>query len=1262
MSAENNGLNFRSASRAQAVDDIDTAISMKQGMNASSYDTGVQPQAQHHLVFGEEFSAQWILNSLAAGRTVSVAQTGDISNEESSSSLHQLVALNAARAILSFPAEREELMRWLARANNLAELKEITHSWTAETIIDYAHILSLPLFQSSIRCIASEMCPATSEFLTSLLSRLQSLSTQSTPIPLASDESTLTAVVLSRPSESITISHIPFNKSHNISSLFVYLYFPSSSSPTPNSAPSIILFPTISSLVSHLLTLFPAPESSLIDFSDDIHSPPFTGHFFQPTAQTPKPNSASKLTDLHILYSSTHVLFSSHSRIRELEDAEKTREAGFINLKSELEDTRSLSRKMEGRVKESDAEARRCYAKLREAEETIKILYEEKEKHSTHEAPAAAACANDAEASDHELLLQDAREMVELISNQKEALEGRITALEAELASARKSETMFAPEDLATSAEASEDPSAALAQLQDGEANSPSPAGSTYSTAPSQEDIALLNPRGPSRLSDRRSPILHEPSPPSSTLIEVSQDADASSTTQDLSTISEVRLALKNSEDERIILQDRIVELTSQLHSNTHHHDELELTIQSLSSSKSTLQKHLSDLTEDHKSERFRLQTQIDELTKEVERLTAEISSDHSESTRTVDDNLRTIESLKADLVDARESLLRRTTEDSDMIRSLLEERDMMRASTSSPFSSIHQAQAGFRERERGNRSASARILTASPRSHSRMGTLSSYDLHHQHQAHHQHNISIEGASSISSLPSLPSSSVVLVDSVLSSPQPLTATASGSGSGSGSLATSPEEVRRSISRGQHSPHSPPTSEFSHSSKKSTSHRSIPSVSLSESRIRDHPNSPPPPPAISRSPRPSSTMPDLTPHQPSPREAISSKDHAHPLPRVASSSSESPPPPRSHSRPIISSPPPSASASANDVIRPPTRPSTVNPLEPVSPTHSVESGLWKRKGFLGGTRRDTQPWRKDTRSASREEPQSQNQNATPPPPITNNSTLRKASSSSIPPKPPEPQPSPSPKPEPKTYCALCSDTHPSSNIITITGCQHFLCKNCTKTYLRSKLDEGRFPVICPMCQADDLYEHHFIGRDIAVGLIDKAHLEKWDALEVGQVSVEIKCDKCNRSGLVDRQEYLSAQFIHCPLGRLSTSTSTTSPSGSASIESCTNVWCKLCLKPITIIDGMTQDHSCDGSLELEALAKARGWKPCPGCGMMIDRIVGCNHIACQSPGCNTHFCYVCGKMIAQSFLKSDISVKADEHFKSCDKFDALIDAE
>ncbi|KZS89201.1 hypothetical protein SISNIDRAFT_527498, partial [Sistotremastrum niveocremeum HHB9708] len=252
------------------------------------------------------------------------------------------------------------------------------------------------------------------------------------------------------------------------------------------------------------------------------------------------------------------------------------------------------------------------------------------------------------------------------------------------------------------------------------------------------------------------------------------------------------------------------------------------------------------------------------------------------------------------------------------------------------------------------------------------------------------------------------------------------------------------------------------------------------------------------------------------------------------------------------------------------------------------------------------------------------------------------------------------------------CTLCSDTHPSSNIITIPGCLHVLCKSCTKTYLISKLDEGRFPVICPICQVDDLYEQHctsplspsffelnelmgmvVIGRDIAVGLVDKAHIEKWDALEVGQVSVEIKCDKCNRSGLVDRQEYLSAQFIHCPLGRLSSNTGS---------SECSNVWCKLCLKPISIIDGVTQDHSCDGSLELEALAKARGWKPCPGCGMMIDRIVGCNHIACQSPGCNTHFCYVCGKMIAQSFLKSDISAKADEHFKSCDKFDALIDAE
>jgi hypothetical protein len=33
------------------------------------------------------------------------------------------------------------------------------------------------------------------------------------------------------------------------------------------------------------------------------------------------------------------------------------------------------------------------------------------------------------------------------------------------------------------------------------------------------------------------------------------------------------------------------------------------------------------------------------------------------------------------------------------------------------------------------------------------------------------------------------------------------------------------------------------------------------------------------------------------------------------------------------------------------------------------------------------------------------------------------------------------------------------------------------------------------------------------------------------------------------------------------------------------------------------------------------------KKCPGCGVLTEKYVGCNHIEC--PSCETHWCYVCG---------------------------------
>ncbi|TGZ80823.1 hypothetical protein EX30DRAFT_307012, partial [Ascodesmis nigricans] len=44
--------------------------------------------------------------------------------------------------------------------------------------------------------------------------------------------------------------------------------------------------------------------------------------------------------------------------------------------------------------------------------------------------------------------------------------------------------------------------------------------------------------------------------------------------------------------------------------------------------------------------------------------------------------------------------------------------------------------------------------------------------------------------------------------------------------------------------------------------------------------------------------------------------------------------------------------------------------------------------------------------------------------------------------------------------------------------------------------------------------------------------------------------------------------------------------------------------------------------------VKALGKQRGWRECPGCGEMVEKTQGCNHVRCR---CGQEFCYKCGKV-------------------------------
>ncbi|KAI0058501.1 hypothetical protein BV25DRAFT_1810589, partial [Artomyces pyxidatus] len=231
--------------------------------------------------------------------------------------------------------------------------------------------------------------------------------------------------------------------------------------------------------------------------------------------------------------------------------------------------------------------------------------------------------------------------------------------------------------------------------------------------------------------------------------------------------------------------------------------------------------------------------------------------------------------------------------------------------------------------------------------------------------------------------------------------------------------------------------------------------------------------------------------------------------------------------------------------------------------------------------------------------------------------------------------------------PATFeCSICMEEHSEEYVARLDPCRHGFCRDCLRAYVASKLDESRFPVLCPVCTTGKGKGKEAIGEvtfDTAVQLgITDAQNDRWVEMEMAAFSVMLHCRKCKRSAYVDKQDMDDTKLLACPF------------------RDCNHLWCKFCQQAVEI--GGPQ-HSCDGSSELDHLMRQRGWKYCPcehACRTATSKSDGCNHMTCISPACNTHFCYVCGGLIIRSALRNEVKAALTAHYRSCSLFEDVAD--
>ncbi|KAJ6581853.1 hypothetical protein B0H19DRAFT_1229069 [Mycena capillaripes] len=226
------------------------------------------------------------------------------------------------------------------------------------------------------------------------------------------------------------------------------------------------------------------------------------------------------------------------------------------------------------------------------------------------------------------------------------------------------------------------------------------------------------------------------------------------------------------------------------------------------------------------------------------------------------------------------------------------------------------------------------------------------------------------------------------------------------------------------------------------------------------------------------------------------------------------------------------------------------------------------------------------------------------------------------------------------------CGICFDKYPEDYVSRIADCDHGFCRDCMKGYVVSKLKDKLYPIFCPIRSTAPTFtgapltDYLVITDDLVqmLGLDDKEY-QILQELQIASLSILLHCRKCKESVFVDRTEYEAAPILVCPLPK------------------CNYAWCKACQQMI-VIDG--PKHSCDGSSELEHLMKRRGWKHCPGCKTPFQKSSGCNHMTCMSPGCNTHFCYLCGNSIVRSALRREVQRAVSAHYNRCRLFEDVPD--
>ncbi|KAM0949237.1 putative transcription factor C2H2 family [Dioscorea sansibarensis] len=194
---------------------------------------------------------------------------------------------------------------------------------------------------------------------------------------------------------------------------------------------------------------------------------------------------------------------------------------------------------------------------------------------------------------------------------------------------------------------------------------------------------------------------------------------------------------------------------------------------------------------------------------------------------------------------------------------------------------------------------------------------------------------------------------------------------------------------------------------------------------------------------------------------------------------------------------------------------------------------------------------------------------------------------------------------------QTFCKICMEVAPSSNMLQNNNCAHVFCRACLSQHIAAKLQENITVIKCPEVHCKGVLE-----PEICQDIVPKDVFERWgsvlcESMAIGACKFYCPFTDCSAMMLDDVDEMVVQ--AECPV--------------------CRRMFCAQCKVAWHAGQSCQEFQSLDvnergkDDLIFLELARRNRWMRCPKCNFFVEKVEGCLHVTCR---CEFQFCYRCGR--------------------------------